>query len=117
MKNYYIITIFILILSYSSNAQSDRSDEQKIKGHFTYFEPIFFHQKPNKTNYVYRRFEEISIIALDSVLKRKKPQYRIDEKDETSMPVDIKNELISIFNSVSKKKPNIEFSPAPASIY
>ena len=80
MKIRFLIAIFILVLSNSTNAQSDYSKTQETIDNFTYYEPIFIHQNPNKPNRLYRRFEEISIIALDSVFKRKKPQYKITQK-------------------------------------
>ncbi|MFD2824462.1 hypothetical protein ACFS5M_12340 [Lacinutrix iliipiscaria] len=116
MKIRFLIAIFILALSYSTNAQSDYSNKQENIGNFTYFEPIFVHQNPNKPNRLYQRFEEISIIALDSVFKRKKPQYKINEKYSLNLTIADKNELIPFFNSENKIKTNIELSNSIKSI-
>mgnify|MGYP003127232609 FL=1 len=116
MKIRFLIAIFILVLSNSTNAQSDYSKTQETIDNFTYYEPIFIHQNPNKPNRLYRRFEEISIIALDSVFKRKKPQYKINEKYNSNLTLTDKNELIPFFNSENKKTTNIKFTPSLKSI-
>ena len=116
MKIRFLIAIFILVLSNSTNAQSDYSKTQETIDNFTYYEPIFIHQNPNKPNRLYRRFEEISIIALDSFFKRKKPQYKINEKYNSNLTLTDKNELIPFFNSENKKTTNIKFTPSLKSI-
>ncbi|QRM88685.1 hypothetical protein FG167_05380 [Lacinutrix sp. WUR7] len=109
MKIRFLIAIFILALTYSTNAQSDSLNKKETIGNFTYYEPIFIHHKPNKPNIIYQRFEEISVIALDSVFKGKK--YKINEKYNLSLTNEVKNELIPFFNTGKKNKEIIEFTP------
>jgi len=110
MKINFLVTISIIILSYSLNAQSIQTNNQEKIGSFTYFEPIFIHQDPNKPNNLYQRFEELSIIALDSVFKGQSSKYDISQKHNSNLKVVTKNKLISIFDSRNKKITDIDFT-------
>lgn len=111
MKTHYIVTLFILVVSFPTNAQSDFPQEQKTIDNYTYFEPIYIHQNPNKTDWLYQRFEELSKITLDSVFDTEKQYYKIREKSDLKLTTEIKNELILIFNSNSKEQSTLKFTP------
>lgn len=102
MKAYFLITVLSLALSFSANAQTEKSNEQENIGNFTYYEPIFVHKSPNKPNKLYERFEEISVIAIDSVINRKKPLYNVKEKYKANLTATDKNELVTLFKSKNK---------------
>lgn len=110
MKISFLAIIFISVLSYSVNAQSDLAEKQKEINNFTYYEPLFIHKKPNKPKVLYQRFEELSVSTIDSTFSRNKLKYKISQKHNANLKDATKNKLISLFDSIKKKRTNIEFT-------
>jgi len=106
-EDWFFFTLFILNVSYCVNAQSNSQNDIE---NFTYFEPIIIHQNPNKPNIFYKRFEEISINALDSVFEKEKFKYKISQKHNSNLKFAAKNKLISIFDARNKKITDIDFT-------
>lgn len=97
---HFIIT-FCILLSCSFNfAQHNEKDIKDL----VYFQPVFVHKKPNKPKVLYQRFEELSEIGLDSVLKGQRNKYRIKGKYSGAFGDVEKKELVEIFKGFKKKK-------------
>jgi len=104
MKIHLLAFLFVILFSFTANSQSEISEEQKTVENLTYFKPLFSHQNPTKPTILYDRFEEISIIALDSVFENEKPKYKIIEKYPLDLTTENETELVRIFDEFKKKE-------------
>lgn len=104
MNNNLLFAFIIILLSYAAYGQFEKSKTKEIEGSFIYFEPIFHHEKGDVPEWVYDRFEEISNIALDSVLLGPKTRFNVDKKYSLKLEEAAKKELRLIFNVSTNKQ-------------
>jgi len=110
MKRYTLtILTLLLLLSFSSYAQTGKKKKRLDIEQLTYFEPVFFHINQNEQKSIYLKFEKDSKVSLDSLFDKRSKKYRIKEKYNTAdLNSAIENEIKYLFEEGANNFKNIK---------